>query len=195
MFTRRLVRKPRRYGVWNEFFNFRSVWFLPLDKAVASRVVFVIISGSDGRKRFCSQPNNSKAVRDRYKGVNRELIGTHGCTIECAHPWPLTPQTGGGGSKNSPFKFQPTDLRLTKMSRRHILRYIGWLWSDVMNNCITLAKVPKAWKQIEHNMCGHRAADHHCGGDLVSKLGGLGIWVNSESLKIWVLVRFPRKNF
>ena len=40
--------------------------FLPLDEAVASRAVFVIASGSDGRaERLWSQLNNSKTVRDR----------------------------------------------------------------------------------------------------------------------------------
>ena len=38
--------------------------FLPLDEAIASRAVSVIVSGSDGRadgrKRFWSQLNNSK---------------------------------------------------------------------------------------------------------------------------------------
>ena len=42
---------------------------LPLDEAVASRLVIVIASGSDGRadwrKRFWSQLNNSQTVRDR----------------------------------------------------------------------------------------------------------------------------------
>ena len=39
-------------------------WLLPLDEAIASRAVFVIVSASDGRadgrKRFWSQLNNSK---------------------------------------------------------------------------------------------------------------------------------------
>ena len=39
-----------------------NVYFLPLDEAIASGVVFVIVSGSDGRvggrKRFLSQLNN-----------------------------------------------------------------------------------------------------------------------------------------
>ena len=46
--------------------------FLPLDVAVASRAVFVIVSGSGGRERFWSQLNNSKTVRDR-PCVNRGL--------------------------------------------------------------------------------------------------------------------------
>ena len=36
-------------------FNFYSIWdvaFLPLDEAVASRVVFVIVSVSDGRNAY-----------------------------------------------------------------------------------------------------------------------------------------------
>ena len=48
---------------------------LPLDEAMASRAVFVIASWSDGRvegrKRFWSQLNNPKAVRDRRWGANR----------------------------------------------------------------------------------------------------------------------------
>ena len=41
--------------------------FLLLDEAVASRVIFVIVSGSGGRaeERFWSQLNNSKTVRHR----------------------------------------------------------------------------------------------------------------------------------
>ena len=40
--------------------------FLLLNKAIASRAVIVIVSDSDGgQKRFCSQLNNSKTVRDR----------------------------------------------------------------------------------------------------------------------------------
>ena len=46
-----------------------TVRFLPLDEAIASRSVFVIIPGSDrqvdGRQRFWIQLNNSKTVRDR----------------------------------------------------------------------------------------------------------------------------------
>ena len=46
-----------------------AIAFLPLDEAIASRAVFVIASGSDGRtggrKRYWSQLNNSKTVRDR----------------------------------------------------------------------------------------------------------------------------------
>ena len=38
---------------------------LLLDETVASRAVFVIVSGSDGWKRFWSELNNSKTVRDR----------------------------------------------------------------------------------------------------------------------------------
>ena len=43
--------------------------FLPLDEAIASRAVVVIVSGSDGRtggrKHFWNQLNNSKTVRYR----------------------------------------------------------------------------------------------------------------------------------
>ena len=37
---------------------------LPFDEEIASRLVFVIVSGSDARKRFWIQLNNSKTVRD-----------------------------------------------------------------------------------------------------------------------------------
>ena len=38
--------------------------FLPLDEAVASRAVFVIVSGADGLTGLWGQLNNSKTVRD-----------------------------------------------------------------------------------------------------------------------------------
>ena len=38
-------------------------FFLPLDEAIASRMIFVILSGSDGRKSFLGQLNNSKTVK------------------------------------------------------------------------------------------------------------------------------------
>ena len=52
---------------------------MPLDEAIASRAVFVIVSGSDGRaETLLGQLNNSKTVRDRpYVCVNGELMGTH----------------------------------------------------------------------------------------------------------------------
>ena len=52
---------------------------MPLDEAIASRAVFVIVSGSDGRtggrKRFWSQLNNSKTVIDRsYVSIGSEYM-------------------------------------------------------------------------------------------------------------------------
>ena len=45
--------------------------FLPLDKAIASRAVFVIVSQAGGKKSFWSQLNNSKKrVRDRPYDVS-----------------------------------------------------------------------------------------------------------------------------
>ena len=44
------------------------------------------------------------------------------------------------------------------MSIEHILRYIGRLWSDAMNNRTSFTKAPNEWKQIKHNMCGRRVA-------------------------------------
>ena len=54
--------------------------FLQLDEAVASRAAFVIVSGVDGQKRFWSQLNISKTVRDRLyvtMGVNRNPRAGH----------------------------------------------------------------------------------------------------------------------
>ena len=55
----------------------KSPLYLPLDEAIASRAVFVNVSGSDGRagrKRVWGQLTNFKMVRD---SVNGELIGIH----------------------------------------------------------------------------------------------------------------------
>ena len=74
--------------------------FLPLDDAIASKEVFVIIALSgldgrtDGRKRFWSQLNNFKTVRDRLYVSMGELIGIHGRATEWAHPDSHVPQTG-----------------------------------------------------------------------------------------------------
>ena len=65
----------------NNYVQFRIYPFLPLDEAIASRAVFVIIFESGGRKCFWSQPNNSKTVRDR-PCVNGKLIGTYGGATE-----------------------------------------------------------------------------------------------------------------
>ena len=52
-----------------DIFSVKSSKFLLLDRATASRAVFVIVSGSavwaDAWKRFRGQPNNSKMVKDR----------------------------------------------------------------------------------------------------------------------------------
>ena len=70
--------------------------------------------------------------------------------------WPANPSNWW--SKSPPFKFQPTNWRLTKMSMEHILGYINQLWSDAMNNCTAFAKPLNEWKLIEHNMCGRQVA-------------------------------------
>ena len=50
-------------------------------------------------------------------------------------PTPYVPPNAPNRVSNSvSFKFQPTYWWLTKMSIEHILRYIGWLWSNAMNN-------------------------------------------------------------
>ena len=62
-----LTETPMRFRLMLSSMSASTVtkWFSPLDEATVSRVVFVIVSGSDGRKCFWSQLNNSKAVRDR----------------------------------------------------------------------------------------------------------------------------------
>ena len=71
------------------------------------------------------------------------------------YPRHLTPNKG---LKSPPLKVQQTVWRLTKMLIEHVLGYIGWLWSDAMNNRTAFGKVPYERTQIEHNMCGRRAA-------------------------------------
>ena len=51
-----LIEKVRLRAGW--LLCGHLVKLLPLDEAIASRAVFVIVSGSDGRKRFLSQLNN-----------------------------------------------------------------------------------------------------------------------------------------
>ena len=53
--------------------------FLPLEQAIVSRAVIVIVSGrTDGRAEMLLEPtNNSKTVTNRPR-VNSELIGTNG---------------------------------------------------------------------------------------------------------------------
>ena len=139
-------REPLEYKYRNLFIEaYRT--FLPLDDAIASRIVFVIASGSggraDGRKRFWNQLSNSKPVRDR-PSVNGELMGTHGRAIEFATPTSLQPQTGG--RKSFPFKFKPTDWRLTieVVIRAH------WLVVKWCNKRTAFAKAPNERTQIEH---------------------------------------------
>ena len=61
-----------------------SVIFLPLDETIASRAVFVIVSGSDGgtggRKRFWNQLNNLQLITSEITRA-----------IDWAHPRPPTP--------------------------------------------------------------------------------------------------------
>ena len=63
-----------------------------------------------------------------------------------------------GRSKSLPVKFQSTDWRSTKMSIEHVLGYIGWLWSDAMNNCTAFVKALNEWTQIDRNKCGCQVA-------------------------------------
>ena len=50
----------------SSFRDYPKIYFLPLDKAVASREVNVIVSGSDGEtETLWSQLANSETVRDR----------------------------------------------------------------------------------------------------------------------------------
>ena len=90
--------------------NIKDIQLLPLDEAVASRVVTVIIYRSDGWKRLWSQQNNSKMVRDiPYVSIG-ELIGTNRLAIKWAHPpttltSPVTPKAWG--PKSPPLKLEP----------------------------------------------------------------------------------------
>ena len=73
-------------------------------------------------------------------------------------PTPTSSLNPSPGVKKYPFKLQPTGWRSTKMSKVHFWYDIFWLWSDAKNNRTAFAKVPNEWMQIEHNMCGRRAA-------------------------------------
>ena len=73
----------------------------------------------------------------------------------CAHrpPNPIV--------EKSPFKLQLNGRRSTKNIKRHIWKHIGWLRNDAINTRTGLEPSPKApneWTQIEHNICGRRAA-------------------------------------
>ena len=46
-------------------------------------------------------------------------------------------------------QIQPSDWRLSKMSIEHTWEYIGWLWSNAMNNRRAFVKVPNEWTQID----------------------------------------------
>ena len=74
-----------------QWFHFH---FYPLDEAIASRALFVAVSGSDGRKRFWCRLNNSKTVSDRPMcQFNGELI--IGRLPNKPIPDPHVPQTEG----------------------------------------------------------------------------------------------------
>ena len=131
-------------------------FILPLDEAIASRAVFVIVSGSGGRTCFWSLLNNSKTVWDIPRvSMGRSYEPMGGLSNR---PIPYPHVRPNQGSKSPPFIFQPTGWRLTKMSAEHILGCIGCLWNDAMNNHTDFAKAPSEWKQIEHNMCCRREA-------------------------------------
>ena len=69
--------------------------FLPLSKVIASRVVFVIVSRSDGRmETLWSQLNNSETLTDG-PCINGELIEIQGRATEWAHSDPHVPKTEG----------------------------------------------------------------------------------------------------
>ena len=62
-YCRAVVIKPcAKHCLWH--YSVLRFQCLPLDEAIVSIAVFVIVSGSDGRKRFRGQLNNSKTVRD-----------------------------------------------------------------------------------------------------------------------------------
>ena len=64
--------------------KFALLLLLLLNEPIASRVVIVILSGSDGRNCFWSQLNKFKTVIDRpYVSMWSE---TPEWTIECAYP-------------------------------------------------------------------------------------------------------------
>ena len=106
--------------------------FLPLDEAVASRAVLVIVSGSDdranGRKRFRSQLINSKTVRDRKfvsLGSYCEPIGglSNGPIPDLSRP--RNPQTGG---RKVPFKNSANQMEVVEnVNRTHIRIGLHWL--------------------------------------------------------------------
>ena len=89
------------------------------------------------------------------KGANRNPWA--GYRMGSSRP-SLLPNTPNWGLKSPPFQFQPAGWRLMKMSATHIWEYIGWLWNDAMGNRTAFARAPNEWKQIEHSMCGRRAA-------------------------------------
>ena len=62
------------------------------------------------------------------------------------------------GLEKFSFQFSATRLELDENAIEHGLGYIGWLWSDAIKNRTAFAKAPNEGTQIEHNMCGRRAA-------------------------------------
>ena len=108
-----------------------SAAFLQLDKALASKVVIVIMSMSDGRKCFWSQLNNSKRYEIDHVSMGSQLESM-------------------GELSNGP-------ISDPHVKCRHILVPIGWLWDDTINNhesftspcnvmrwCIAVAKLSEA---------------------------------------------------
>ena len=98
-------------------------------------------------KRFLSQLNDSKTVRDRpyvsmgsYFEAKGELSDK---PISSPHVLSNILRGRRGSLKSPPFKFQPTSWRLTKISFEHILGCIGWLWSDAVNNRASFRHSPK----------------------------------------------------
>ena len=70
----------------------------------------------------------------------------------------LTPETRRG-SKSSPLKLQPNGrLEINDNFNTAHLRTHWLMWCDAMNNRTAFAKAQNEWTQMEHNMCGRRAA-------------------------------------
>ena len=144
----------------NLFWNALYWQILPLDE-----VAFVILSGSDGRKCFWSQLNNSKMVRDR-PCVSSLEGGLSNKPIPDPHA-PLRPKLG---SKSSPFKVQPTGLRLMEMSIEHIL---GWLVGCELMPWTIVKLSPKPQMSERKSSTIYAVIerpDHHYDDDLVAYL-------------------------
>ena len=70
----------------------QQIKFLLLNETLASRVVFVVVSKSDGRADG-NTLGASYTTRNGKRCVNGELTGAHGQAIECIHPRPVLPLT------------------------------------------------------------------------------------------------------